>query len=72
MKNTAKQSAPKNSMTRRNKMTIHYLVVVKPNEYDSDPSYELFATETEAKMYMASLPHFVDGELHMLKEGENT
>ena len=53
-------------------MTIHYLVVVKPNEYDSDPSYELFATESEAKMYMATLPHFVDGELHILREGENT
>lgn len=54
-------------------MTIHYLVVVKPNEYDSDPCYyELFATEDEAKIYMASLPHFVDVELHILREGENT
>lgn len=53
-------------------MTIHYLVVLKPNEYDSDPSYELFATEDEAKMYMATLPHFVDGELHILREKEST
>lgn len=28
--------------------------------------------DIEAKMYMASLPHFVDGELHILREGENT
>jgi hypothetical protein len=53
-------------------MTIHYLVIVKPNEYDSDPSYELFAKEDEAKMYMATLPHFVDGELHILREKEST
>lgn len=53
-------------------VSIHYLVVVKPNEYDSDPSYELFATESEAKVYMSTLPHFVDGELHVLREGENT
>ena len=53
-------------------MSIHYLVVVKLNEYDSDPSYELFATESEAKMFMSTLPHFVDGELHILREGENT
>ena len=51
-------------------VSIHYLVVVKPNEYDSDPSYELFATESEAKVYMSTLPHFVDGELHVLREGE--
>lgn len=53
-------------------VSIHYLVVVKPNEYDSDPSYELFPTESEAKAYMATLPHFVDGELHVLREGDNT
>ena len=53
-------------------MAIHYLVVVKPNEYDSDPSYELFATEDKAKMYMATLPHFVDGELHILREKESS
>ena len=51
-------------------MTIHYLVVVKPKEYDFDPSYELFATESEAKMFMSTLPHFVDGELHISMEGE--
>lgn len=53
-------------------ISIHYLVVIKPNEYDSDPSYELFATESEAKAYMSTLPHFVDSELHVLREGENT
>lgn len=51
-------------------VSIHYLVVVKPNEYDSDPSYELFPTESEAKAYMATLPHFVDGELHVLREAK--
>lgn len=53
-------------------MSIHYLVVVKQNEYDFDPSYELFATESEAMMYMSTLPYFVDVELHILREGENT
>jgi hypothetical protein len=53
-------------------ISIHYLVVCKPNEYDSEPTYELFASEDEAKMFMATLPHFVDGELHILREGENT
>lgn len=53
-------------------MTVHWLVVSTPNEYDSEPSYELFATEDEAKFFAASQPHFVDTKIVPLREGENT